>query len=92
MKETIEVYQGLIVAIHVEEFQADLYRADDIRTPFAFGTFYNRIIAAEEMAQFLVGNTFTFEIYREDGDIKWAIKLHEGSNGSGIKINSKQPC
>lgn len=89
MRETIEVYQGFIVAIHEDEFQADLYRQDDQRSPFASGTFYNHIIATEETPKFIVGNTFTFEIYREDGDIKWNIQLHESKDGSSAKINIK---
>lgn len=77
MRETIEVYQGFIVAIHDDEFQADLFKPDDNQAPFAVGTFYNHIIAAKETSKLVVGNTFTFEIYREGGSIKWNIQLHD---------------
>jgi hypothetical protein len=87
LRKTIEVYQGFIVAINQDDFQADLYRQDDQHAPFAFGTFYNHIITKTEIPRFIVGNTFTFEIYREDGDIKWTIQLHENKDGSITKIN-----
>lgn len=78
MRKVIEVYHGSVIAINPEDFEADLYREDDTTRPFAMGTFYKHIIAEEDLPKFIVGGRFVFEIYREDGNVKWSIAFTDG--------------
>lgn len=73
MRKVIELYRGSVIATNPEDFEADLYREDDTKRPFAMGTFYKRIISKEDLPKCTVGGQFIFEIYRENGDIKWSI-------------------
>lgn len=92
MRETIEIYRGFVLAINSADFEANLYKEDDIEKPFASGTFYRHILSEDDLSNFNVGSQFTFEIYRENGDVKWSIRFSciEKDNGSATKSRAKK--
>lgn len=93
MRETIEIYKGFVLSINPADFEANLYKEDDIEKPFASGTFYRHILSKNDLSNFNVGSQFTFEIYRENGAIKWSIEFScaEKDDGNTTKPRTKKP-
>jgi hypothetical protein len=90
LRETIEIYKGFVLSINLVDFEANLYKDEK---PFATGTFYQHILSKNDLSNFNVGSQFIFEIYRENGNIKWSIEFlrAEKDNGNASKPRTGKP-
>ena len=89
-KSTITIHLCYNRFIKTKDFEAILYKQDDAQQPFAVGTFHKHSLAEADLPNCQIGSKFTFEIYRERGNVKWSLEfVKDSGDGSSNYAESE---